>query len=617
MRTVVDGTESYTGLDTADSANPNLLASFTITPANIKLVPQAKTSKYGADIVDLSCTTQPRLAAGDQIGVTLETKATPTSPVGQYEISVKSFVENPNYNVDSTAKGTYTITKADLPITSEGYEGVYDDAPHGITITHDDTLAEDDVTIYYSANELTLETFAAQKEAGNVTTDPADARVTRQDVGETTVYFYVDSANYQGVPAYGHQTVKITPAPLTVTAKPKTITFGDEPANDGVSFEGFVGDDQEKGQVTGEAAFSYDYERFGNVGEYNITPSGLASDNYAITYADGTLTVEPRAITLDMITLDPAEFTHDGTKKSPVARLTFTHEDGATYDLQEGRDFDTSGATEGTDINTYTLTVTGKGNFKDAQDQTWRITGGNETIVDQKTYGKGKVQVALDTTGGNLSQDEKPGGLTPELIWSLLTPEEQEAVLNGATCKVYLVMQELDKPAVGDVAALSYAAMQSGTTQGMFFDVSLWKQVGNAPATKITSTGDQMISLTVGVPNELKSPSSDVKREFGVARAHEGVGQIVSGEELTTSDPVPFSTNKFSGYALVYKDTKVEKNKESSSAKKSTSTRATSSTQQRSSLAKTSDASVAGLWIATLVVAGVTILAYSRKLRMR
>ena len=82
---------------------------------------------------------------------------------------------------------------------------------------------------------------------------------------------------------------------LTVTAKNKTISYGDEPADDGVEYAGFLSGD-DASVLGGNLMFSTDYKQYGNVGEYDITPYGLTSDNYNIVYKSGTLTVEPKNV---------------------------------------------------------------------------------------------------------------------------------------------------------------------------------------------------------------------------------------------------------------------------------------------------------------------------------
>ena len=82
-------------------------------------------------------------------------------------------------------------------------------------------------------------------------------------------------------------------APLTITAEDNSITYGDAPAANGVTGTGFV-NGESFDDLSGERTYSYNYEKFGNVGTYKITPVGLTSDNYEITFADGTLTVNAK-----------------------------------------------------------------------------------------------------------------------------------------------------------------------------------------------------------------------------------------------------------------------------------------------------------------------------------
>ncbi len=89
------------------------------------------------------------------------------------------------------------------------------------------------------------------------------------------------------------KTFEITKAPLTITAKNWTITYGDEPANDGVEYAGFAGEENAS-VLGGTLTYGYNYEKGNKTGEYTITPSGLTADNYEINFVSGTLTVEPK-----------------------------------------------------------------------------------------------------------------------------------------------------------------------------------------------------------------------------------------------------------------------------------------------------------------------------------
>mgnify|MGYP002550842994 CR=1 FL=1 len=84
---------------------------------------------------------------------------------------------------------------------------------------------------------------------------------------------------------------------LLVTANSTVIDYGTAPMNDGVSFLGFVnGEDID--DLDGTPTYAHTYRQFDDVGEYTITPGGLTSDNYDISFLPGTLEVRPRTVTL-------------------------------------------------------------------------------------------------------------------------------------------------------------------------------------------------------------------------------------------------------------------------------------------------------------------------------
>ena len=90
---------------------------------------------------------------------------------------------------------------------------------------------------------------------------------------------------------------KINQASLTVTAKNKTISYGQNPANGGVTYSGFKGND-DASVLKGSVRYSYNYARYGKPGSYKITASGLSSDNYKISYKPGTLKVNNKVTRL-------------------------------------------------------------------------------------------------------------------------------------------------------------------------------------------------------------------------------------------------------------------------------------------------------------------------------
>jgi hypothetical protein len=117
----------------------------------------------------------------------------------------------------------------------------------------------------------------------------------------------------------GSTTFTINPKSLTITAKPQAITYGDNPTNDGVTYSGFVGE-QDESVLEGALTYAYNYSQFDDAGNYTITPSGLTSNNYDITYNNGTLTVNPKEVGLSWS--ETTTFVYDGASHCRTATAT-------------------------------------------------------------------------------------------------------------------------------------------------------------------------------------------------------------------------------------------------------------------------------------------------------
>ena len=150
------------------------------------------------------------------------------------------------------------------------------------TFTYNGEEQKPDVTVTYEGKSLT--------EGTDYTLDwSADCK--NAGLKTVTVNF---KGNYSGS---AQETFVIAKAPLTVTANNKTITYGDAPAHNGVTYSGFTSNENAD-VLGGTLVYSNAYNQYGNVGDYDITVSGLTSDNYEITFVKGTLTVEQRQISI-------------------------------------------------------------------------------------------------------------------------------------------------------------------------------------------------------------------------------------------------------------------------------------------------------------------------------
>jgi hypothetical protein len=98
----------------------------------------------------------------------------------------------------------------------------------------------------------------------------------------------------------------VDPAPLTITADADPSTagidaftkvYGEPDPAFAVRYSGFVNGDT-AGGLGGTLAFTTLATQASGVGSYDVTPGGLSSGNYAITYVAGTLSVTPAPLTI-------------------------------------------------------------------------------------------------------------------------------------------------------------------------------------------------------------------------------------------------------------------------------------------------------------------------------
>ena len=120
-----------------------------------------------------------------------------------------------------------------------------------------------------------------------------------KDVGSYDLHIY---SNQNGYDLTGNRFsiggLTITPAPLTVSANAASKTYDGAAftGGNGVAYSGFV--NSETATVLG-GALSYSGTSQGatNAGHYAITPGGLTSTNYTLSFVDGALTINPAALT--------------------------------------------------------------------------------------------------------------------------------------------------------------------------------------------------------------------------------------------------------------------------------------------------------------------------------
>lgn len=136
---------------------------------------------------------------------------------------------------------------------------------------------------------------------------------------------------------------------------------------------------------------------------------------------------------------------------------------------------------------------------------------------------------------------------TKSLTTSVLTNGEQQAVVQGSNANIELRIKNIDSSVPQSDKELIIANLGSYAV-GEYFDITLWKKVGNSSVKKVTDI-NKPITVTVAVPAELRRSN----REFVVLRVHNGAVAVLSDQD-SAANTVTFATDKFSTYVLAYRN---------------------------------------------------------------
>ena len=387
---VTTGTETEIGNYLVTTANGTL----TITPKPLTITADSDTKVYDGTPLTKNSYTHTELLTGDKIeGVTVTGSQT---DAGTSDNVLSAAVIKNSNNDDVTANyhitytnGTLTVTPKPITVKADNKWKAYGEADPRLTYTSGGLLNNDAITGTLS-------------------------RVAGENVGTyaITVGGLTAGDNYEI--SFTGANLTIVKAELTVTANNHTITYGDAPAGNGVTCEGFVGEET-SAVLGGTLAYDFSYTQYGDVGNtYTIKPKGLTSSNYEITFSTGKLTVNPKEVGLTWS--ETTSFPYDGSPHAPTATATgLVNGDkiGVTVSGAETNAGNSHTATASA------LTGTKKHNYKlpEANTQSFTITpksiGDGTTLADGYTLNFGENNTIL---------------LTDDVIGSALVPSTDYSV---------------------------------------------------------------------------------------------------------------------------------------------------------------------------------------------
>ena len=294
-----------------------------------------------------------------------------------------------------------------------------------------------------------------------------------------------------------------------------------------------------------------------NAGQYAITATADAgaNPNYEVTFAKGTFTIKPKSIQSATVKLGKA-LTANGAEQTQTVEKVLL--DGKELPADS---YTVSGNTA-TAHGIYTLTVTGKGNYKDSVKWTYVIAPAKaeDAPSEDIAIGSGKVKVDVQSEGtvppATLLTDKA------ELLAMLvnigdITADELVQIANGASVDIVLTVKEAN---VSDEVKTAMAQAAKGYTIGQYLDISLFKYMtvnGSQQAGVPLHTTKDALPISVVVPDALIHTDSAVNRNYCIVRCHEGAIAVLDAAFDAANKTLTFKTDRFSVYAIAYKDTAV------------------------------------------------------------
>ncbi len=138
-----------------------------------------------------------------------------------------------------------------------------------------------------------------------------------------------------------------------------------------------------------------------------------------------------------------------------------------------------------------------------------------------------------------------------ELAETLLTDAEKQQVANGTDIKIVLEVKDASDSVGSDDKALVETA-KNGYETGQYLDISLFKIIGENRSAISETKGK--ITVTITIPDALKNTENNTTRTFAVIRVHDKKAELLEDLDEST-ETITIATDRFSTYAIVYKDT--------------------------------------------------------------
>ena len=518
--------------------------------------------------------------------------------VSSVKLGDTTLTADTDYEVTSgttgTAKNTYTVTvtgKGNYKDTATAQWSIglatptIETFPTASAITYGQKLA--DSTLTGGVAKLGDTTVAGTFAWKNTETKPAvsDSNATEYDV----VFTPTDSDNYAAVECKVKLTVnKAAPTVTAPTAKTLTYTgSAQELVNAGSTEDGtlYYAVTTENKAPTDENLYTTSIPTATDAGTYYVWYKVVGDSNH--------LDSNIGCVTVTIATADSSDSgsgsTSSGSTDSGSGSTSSGSTDGGSGSSSGGSSDsgNTSGGTSsGSSDNTNTNTDTSaKVPYDDVATSTGSvndITGTASATAESNPFG---------------TKIENNSNLTTLL--SLTDAEVAQGV------NVWLDIQDMS----ASVPQTDKTLIQNTSgdyTVGLYLDINLFKKVGSNDATKVTETNGK-VKASIVIPESLWKSG----RTFEIIRVHDGVATAIAGTYDENTHVFTFETDKFSTYALAYKDPASSSN----SGTTSNSSSSNGSNSIQATAPKTGDSNDIRVWYLLLMASlgGLGFIGYSKK----
>lgn len=493
---------------------------------------------------------------------TVESSNAGENKVVSYTKSALSGEDKDNYELSETAWPTLTMT---ISKTNESNTV--------ITTTDNELNKEYDgyevVDVKSTSNNKTtpIVEYSVKGKNEYTTTKPKDA-------GEYTVRVtYPADDNYEKSSVTKNFTIK--KMKTRVSAIDLSKTYGEKGYELMYSFDRLARGDR----LTG---ITLTREEGEDVGTYKIKVSQKegSNPNYDITFKDGTYTINPLSIDKGRVVLGNV-LKYTGEKQTQEVEQVLVN--GKALNKEDYEVLDNQATKEGKHV----LTIKAKGN---------NHTGSfkySYAILPKENDKIGTGSFTVKTTGDvEISRDEVIDLLIEN---KEITANELSEVAEGKKIEIVLEVKEAQTNELIETNTKGYKV-------GKYLNITLNKIVNGT--TESIHELSKVMKVTIKVPEELINKDSKTKREYYIARSHNGKVDILETKYNEKTNSLTFETDKFSDYAIIYKDKKELKTTVTTSINKSNTKQTTK--------AKTGDnENIIGLMM--LLVSSMFVMVFVRK----